>query len=95
MNRYTIGMFFALVLYTAYACTAGQLTPQAAQVVSLLCRVDAAAQPIAVALAPLAGAEIAALVSLEQTMVHPAAVQACAAFGGAKVVGRAVASDPS
>lgn len=75
------------------ACSGGQLSPVAQQVVSVLCRADAALQPIAVALAPAAGAEVAALATLDQAVVHPAAVAACASvLTGSVVVGRAVAT---
>ena len=50
-------------------------------VVYALCQADARFQPVAVALAPAAGAEVAAIAAVDQAIVHPAVVAACAGVG--------------
>ena len=77
------GVIFALCLLTA----CNKLSPaQQAQVqlaLSVACNVDGAvvpiAQPVIAGLVPGA----AGVVTLDQALVHPAVVQACATLGGA------------
>ena len=62
------------------ACNAnGTLTPQAQADIAKACQVDAVAQPIAVAVAPLAGPAGAVGAAVDVAAVHPEVVAGCAA----------------
>ena len=50
-------------------------------VVYALCQADSRVQPVAVAVAPAAGPEVAAIAAVDQAIVHPAVVAACAGVG--------------
>jgi len=66
----------------AFACCA---TPAQQQMVAALCQTDAAAQPIAVAITPVVAPEAAGAVAVDQAVVHPAIVAACAGINATAV----------
>jgi hypothetical protein len=82
------------------ACANGQLTPQAQTQLALACKVDGAVQPLAagvVSALPVPGAAVG--VSVDNLLVHPAVVAACAQIGGTPMavvtsVAGAVAASP-
>jgi hypothetical protein len=78
----------ALGVLFLVGCSADQAAKVQAAVL-VACRVDAVAQPIVVALAPLAGQQVALAGALDAQLVHPAVVAACAALGG-NVIGVSV-----
>ena len=61
----------------------GTVTEQ--QALQVACQVDAASQPIMVALAPLFGPDGAALAAADVSIAHPFVVATCAAIGGRPV----------
>lgn len=70
-------LLFALLL--AGCTSTGDLTPQAQKIVGAACKIDAATQPVAVTVAPVA------VQTTDNLLVHPIVVQACAAVGGTPV----------
>jgi hypothetical protein len=70
-----------------------QIVSQVATVTAVACQVDGQVQPVVVALAapvvsavvPGSAVAVAGTVAVDQTVVHPAIVAACAAVGGAAV----------
>ena len=89
------GTIFGAALWAAVGgwllpgCTStGAPTPQAQKVINVLCKGDATAQPIVVQVAtiaaPATGAAAPAVAvgaALDQVLVHPAVVAACARYG--------------
>lgn len=86
-----VGKTLALLLVVCLtglvaACTSsGQLTPQGQQVIGALCQVDAAAQPVLVAVAPTLLPQTTPIASADNALVHPLVVAACAKVGGMPV----------
>lgn len=60
----------------------GGLTPQGVQIVGALCKVDGVAQPVAVSIAPTLVPSLSAAANLDNLLVHPAVVKACAGVNG-------------
>jgi hypothetical protein len=90
----------AIALLLAGCTSTGQLTPQAQQIFDVTCSKDATLQPIVVpvavavasAAAPVAAGPAMAAASLDQLLVHPAVVAACAKYAATPVA--AVAAAP-
>lgn len=88
-------MKLALVVALLLAgCTSsGTMTPQAQQIFDVTCAKDAALQPIVVpvavavtsTVAPIAAAPAVLAAQVDQILVHPAVVAACAQYGGKPV----------
>ena len=80
----------SMLLLAACSATQAQNTLTATQV---FCHVDSVAQPVAVtlgaavttAVAPSTAPAVAGAVAIDNTLVHPAVVAACAAVGGVAV----------
>jgi hypothetical protein len=62
--------------------TLASCAPPSPKTLAVLCRVDAVAQPVAVALAPAVGPVGSAGAAADTLLVHPAVVAACAKVGG-------------
>lgn len=76
-------LLIGVALLALSGCAAGfTLTPTEKKIVTVLCNVDAVAQPVAIAIADAVAPEVAALATLDQQLVHPAVVAACAAING-------------
>lgn len=76
-------LLLCLALGMASACTStGQLTPQAQQIITVACNVDALAQPVAQTIAPELAPELTPVTTIDAALVHPAVVQACKAVNG-------------
>ena len=63
----------------------GACSPQQTAALKVACQVDAAAQPIAVPLASALVPQVAGIASIDQQLVHPAVIAACAAVNGKPV----------
>jgi hypothetical protein len=73
-------------------CTAP--TPQQQRVIGALCQADALTQPLVVEIAPIVYPPGAPIATLDEALLHPTIVSACAAFTAAPV-GVVVAPTPS
>lgn len=80
MKSFITLVLIGVALTALSACDAAQV-----RAIQVACKVDAVAQPIAVALAPLAGQDVAAIANADQKLLHPAVVAACAGVGGIPV----------
>jgi hypothetical protein len=85
-------MRFAILALALAGCT---LTPGEQKIVSVACKLDAVAQTVVVAVAPTVVPATSPAVSLDQALVHPAVVAACAQFGGTPVAVAAVPVAPA
>ena len=78
-----VAILLVLILPSVLGLSA--CTPAEQQALQAACQVDAASQPIMVALAPLFGPDGAALAAADVSIAHPLVVAACAAVGGKPV----------
>lgn len=77
-----LAVLLALAVALSACAPDGTLTPGALQTVRVLCAGDAIAQPIAVTLAPTLLPQATPAAQLDQLLLHPVVVNACAAVGG-------------
>lgn len=78
MSRKFLLPVFGLAMLAACASP----TPQQLHVMQVSCQVAGALQPAVVSLAPLAGETGVTVAALDQALVHPFVVAACAQVGG-------------
>lgn len=69
--------FAIIVTFAVAGCN-----PASQQALAVACKVDAAAQPVLVTLAPALSAELAPIAQLDAALVHPIVTAACAGIAG-------------
>jgi len=84
-------MLVALLLLASCAAP----TPAQQHTLLIICKVDAVAQPLVVALAPVAGPIGSAGAAADNLLVHPAVVSACALVNGVPQAVAAVDPEPT
>ena len=84
VTKSTVPLLIAMIMTGAFvtACVNGQLTAGAQNALQVACQIDASVQPVVVTLGPALVPELGPAASVDQTLVHPAVVAACAAYGG-------------
>lgn len=81
----TLKTIMMILLLPAMLALAACDSPGSRAALAVACQIDAAAQPVAVQIAPALAPQLAGVAAIDQQLVHPVVVAACAAMGGKPV----------
>lgn len=90
LGRMLFTTFMLLLISTVLVACSAQQTAAFQKVAVAACAVDGQVQPVAVALAPMAGSVAATAATVDATLIHPAIAAACAKLGGTPIVSAVV-----